>query len=447
MIYLKRFLKTSLLAPVYLLVSTLAFTLVLTGTAHSMPLSEGEEFDEIVAIVNNSLITRSELNKEMKTIVDRLRQTGKPLPPISAVESQVLERLITLRLQLDQAEKLGITVTPDMLASTVGNIARKNNLTLPELRATLESEGISFKSFRKNLEREILLSRLQNQEITNKINVSDAEIDNLLKQDKQIGRKNTEYLIQHILIATPEGSTAEQLQTARDKTLNIIQRLRDGADFENIAMLESSGRQALEGGNLGWLKSNQLPSLFVDTVVTMNKGEISKPIRTSSGYHIIRLADIRGDSINFITQTKARHILINTGEMVSDADARTRLEQLHFRIEGGDDFSALARSHSDDKASAIKGGDLGWLGPGSVVKKFQEEMDKLQPGELSKPFRTQFGWHIVQVLERRQHDNSDNILRSEARKIIVDRKSKEATELYLRRLRDEAYVEKRLEEQ
>lgn len=425
---------------------TLAISLGPLQLSHAVALTDGEEVDHIVAIVNDSLITRSELDQEMRSIISRLKQAGRPMPPVEAIEQQVLEKLITLRLQMDKAEKLGIVVTPDMLATMIGNIAKKNNITLPELRASLESEGISFKSFRNKLEKEIILSRLRTQEITNKISVSDAEIDNLLKHNKDIGRKNTEYRVSHILIATPEGSSAEQLAVARQKALNIIRQLREGADFDNLAIQESSGRQALEGGDLGWLKNNQLPSLFADIVLTMKKGDISQPIRSSSGFHIIKLADLKGDSASYVTQTKARHILINTGEMVSDEDARTRLEQLYIRIQGGDDFATLARSHSDDKASAIKGGELGWVDPGAVVKKFQEEMDALAPGETSKPFRTDYGWHIVQVLDRRQHDNSENTLRSEARSILIERKSKDATELYLRRLRDEAYVEIRLEE-
>lgn len=424
----------------------LLMALTLPQISYAVALTDGEEIDHIVAVVNDSLITRSELDHEMQSIIVRLRQSGNPMPPFDAIEQQVLEKLISLRLQIDKAEKLGLSVTPDMLATAIGNIAKKNGLTLSELRSSLESQGMSFKSFRKQVEREILLSRLKNQEITSKISVSEAEIDNLLKQDKQIGRKNSEYRVQHILIATPEGSTADQLAAARQKTLSVIDKLKNGADFANLAILESSGRQALEGGDLGWLKTSQLPSLFAETILSMQKGQISKPIRTSSGYHIIRLADVKGVSQNVITQTKARHILINTGEMVSDEDARTRLEQLYLRVQGGDDFAMLARSHSDDKASAIKGGELGWLNPGSVVKKFQQEMDKLSPGEISQPFRSEFGWHIVQVLDRRQQDNSENILRSEARSIIIERKSKEATELYLRRLRDEAYVDIRLDE-
>lgn len=420
---------------------------ILTTNAHSVALSDGIEVDHIVAIVNDDLVTRNELDKEINKILARLSQAGQQVPPKSAVEKQVLDKLIEQRLQIGKAKSLGINVTPDMLATMIGNIAKRNGLTLSELRASLTDQGLSFKAFRKQIEKQILLSRLKNQEIINKINVSDAEIDSLLKQDKQIGRKNTQYLLQHILIGLPEGASPAEIGAARDKAISIVKQLQEGSDFAKLALLHSNGRNALEGGSLGWLKNNQLPSVFVDIVAGMSKGQISPPIRSSSGYHIIKLADMKGNKQQFITQTKARHILINTSEMVSDEDARTRLEQLYLRIEGGDDFARLARSHSDDKGSAIKGGELGWVSPGSVVKKFQTEMDKLQPGELSKPFRTEFGWHIVQVLERRQHDNSEQILRSEARKIITERKAKDATDLYLRRLRDEAYIEIRLTEE
>jgi len=427
--------------------AVLLSALLLSTHAHSVALSDGIEVDHIVAIVNDDLITRNELDKEINKILARLSQAGQQVPPKSAVEKQVLEKLIEQRLQIGKAKSLGINVTPDMLATMIGNIAKKNNLTLSELRASLAAEGISFKAFRNQIEQQILLSRLKNQEIINKINVSDAEIDSLLKQDKQIGRKNTEFLIQHILIGLPEGASPAEIGAARDKAISIVQQLKEGADFARLALLHSNGRNALEGGSLGWLKNNQLPSIFVDVVAGMSKGDISPPLRSSSGFHIIKLADMKGNKQQFITQTKARHILINTSEMVSDEDARTRLEQLYLRIQGGDDFARLARSHSDDKGSAIKGGELGWVSPGSVVNKFQTEMDKLQPGELSKPFRTEFGWHIVQVLERRQHDNSEQILRSEARKTIIERKAKDATDLYMRRLRDEAYIEIRLTEE
>jgi peptidyl-prolyl cis-trans isomerase SurA len=410
-------------------------------------LSDGEEIDDIVAIVNNSVITRSELNREIDEVIARFQSSGQQLPPQSVIEEQLLEKLIQERLQLDEAERLGITVTPDMLATAIGNIARKNGLTISQMRDSLKADGMSFKAFRAKLEKEIILSRLKNKEIISKISVSDAEIDNLLKQDKTIGRKNIEYRLQHILVPLPDGASPAQIEQAQKKTVEILQQLQNGADFERLAMLESKGRNALEGGNLGWLKSSQLPSIFADLVAELQPGEIAKPVRSSSGYHIVKLAEIRGDSANTITQTKARHILINTSEMVSDDDARTRLEQLHIRLSGGDEFEKLARSHSDDKGSAIKGGELGWVDPGSVVPEFQEVMDNLAPGEISKPFRTEFGWHIVQILDRRQYDNSEKVLRSEAKEILVERKSKDAYELYLRRLRDEAYVETRLNQE
>ncbi len=424
----------------------LCLTLLNPINLQAVALSDGEEVDSIVAIVNNNIITRSELDRKVAEIVNNFRAAGKQLPPRNIIEEQLLEQLITLRLQLDRAEQIGITVTPDMLATAIGNIARKNGISITQMRESLEAEGMSFKAFRGKLEQEIILSRLKNQEIINKINVSDAEIDNLLKQDKTIGRKNLEYNIQHILIPVPEAASPEQIAAAKEKTVDILRQLQGGADFENIAMLESRGSNALDGGNLGWLKASQLPSAFADIIADLQPGQIATPVRSASGYHIVKLAGLRGEGNKTIEQTQARHILINTNEMVSDNDAKTRLDQLHLRLQGGDDFNSLARSHSDDKGSAIKGGDLGWVEPGSVVPEFQQQMDELQPGEFSRPFRTQFGWHIVQVLDRRNYDNTDKVLRAEAREILTNRKAKDAYELYLRRLRDEAYIEKRLQE-
>jgi peptidyl-prolyl cis-trans isomerase SurA len=250
--------------------------------------------------------------------------------------------------------------------------------------------------------------------------------------------------LQHILIATPEGATPEAIQLAADKTERILGELQNGADFAEVALLYSDGRQALEGGDLGWMKLSQVPSIASDAARTLDKGAISEPVRTASGFHLFRMLDYKGGERILITQTHARHILIKTNELVSDQEAETRLDQLRIRVIGGDDFAALARSNSDDTASAIKGGDLGWLNPGDTVPQFEEEMDSLAAGETSLPFRSPFGWHLLQVIERRDYDNTEEMAENKARDAIRERKAEEATELWLRRLRDESYVENRL---
>ncbi|WP_321528968.1 peptidylprolyl isomerase [Sedimenticola selenatireducens] len=403
-----------------------------------------EPVDEIIAVVNDDIIVRSELDNEIIKIVTQLRQQGQRLPPQAIIEKQVLDRLILKKLQLEAAARAGIKVSEDIVAQAINNIAQNNNLNLSEFRRALEDEGISFSGFRRNIQEEITLKQLLDQEVRRRIRVTDQEVETYLaRQASNLGERSA-YHLQHILIATPEAASPEQMESARQQAESIVRSLRGGADFADLAITESDGRQALEGGDLGWRPANQLPTIFVDLVINMQRGEISDPIRTASGYHIIKLNDYKGGDRKIVTQSHVRHILISTNEVTSNNDARTRLEQLRLRILGGDDFSALARSHSDDKSSAIKGGDLGWTTPGVLLPRFEEEIAKLAPGELTEPFRTEYGWHLAQLLERRDHDSTSEVQKAEARKAISDRKTAEESELYLRRLRDEAFIDIRI---
>jgi len=403
-----------------------------------------EPVDEIVAVVNDDIIVRSELDSEIIKIVTQLRQQGQRLPSQSIIEKQVLGRLILKKLQLEAAARAGINVSEDIVAQAINNIAKRNNLSLSEFRQTLAESGLSFRSFRKNIKEEITLQQLLDQEVRRRIRVTDQEVETYLaRQAGTLGTRSA-YHLQHILIATPEAASPDQIESARQQAESIVQSLRDGADFADMALNKSDGRQALEGGDLGWRPADQLPTIFADLVINMERGEISEPIRTASGFHIIKLKDYKGGDRKIVTQSHVRHILISTNEITSNADARTRLEQLRLRILGGDDFAALARSHSDDKSSAIKGGDLGWITPGALLPRFEEEIAKLSPGELTQPFRTEFGWHLAQLLERRQHDSTTEVQKAEARKAISDRKAAEESELYLRRLRDEAFIDIRI---
>jgi peptidyl-prolyl cis-trans isomerase SurA len=423
------------------LLMTLIIPFGLINPAHSETV---KPVDEIIAVVDDDIIVRSELESEIIKIVTQLRQQEQRLPPRSVLEKQVLGRLILKKLQLAAAARAGINVSEDIVAQAINNIAQNNNLSLSEFRQTLEQGGISFRTFRKGIQEEIIMQRLQDQEVRRRIRITDQEVDAFIaRQASSVGERSA-YELQHILIATPEAASPEQMKRARERAESIVASLRNGAEFADIAITESDGRQALEGGDLGWRKANQLPTLFVDLVINMERGEISDPIRTASGYHIIRLNDYKGGDRKIITQSQVRHILISTNEVTSNSDAKTRLEQLRQRIIGGDDFAALARSHSDDKSSAIKGGDLGWITPGALLPRFEEEIEKLSPGELTEPFRTEFGWHLAQLIERRQHDSTAEIQKAEARKAISNRKTAEEGELYLRRLKDEAYIDIRL---
>ncbi len=407
-----------------------------------------EQLDRIVAIVNDDVIMRSELDARQEQVLSNLQKQGEVnLPPSDVVQRQVLESLISTSLQLQEAARAGIDVDAQTVARAIGSIAEQNNLTLGELREVMERDGVSFNQFREQMRKEIIISRLQNQEVRNRILVSDQEIDNLLASEVGNVGGRTDYHLFHILVTTPDGASTEDLQRARGKAQELVARLRGGADFQETALASSDGRQALEGGDLGWRKANELPSLFTDVVAGMEKGEISDPIQSPSGFHIIKLADYQGASRQIIKQTHVRHILVATNEITSDQDAQTRLRQLKSRIENGEDFAALARSHSDDQGSAIQGGDLGWVSTGDLAPRFEQQMDGLAFGDISDPFRTQFGWHIVQVMDRRDFDNTEEAVRNRAREIIRERKSSEATELWLRRLRDEAYVEIRLDQE
>lgn len=424
------------LLPLILLLPTLL--------AGNLARAEEQALDDIVAVVNDDTIMRSELERRTDEILAQLRAQGRQPPPRSQVEPQVLERMIVEKLQADAAHRAGIEVGNEMLAQAISSIAKRNGLSVAEFRDTLKEGGLNFDAYREQLRRQILLQRFKSRAITSKIKISDREIDAWLARHKGSGASHSAYHLQHILIATPEGADSEQIRAAKRKAEDIVERLRNGADFSRLAVTESDGRQALDGGDLGWIKAGVLPDVAADAIADLPKGGISAPVRGVGGFHIFKVVDVQGPDKHLVKQTHARHILIRVDEQTSNAEARRRLEQLRERIVNGEDFAALARAHSDDKGSALNGGDLKWISKGDVVPAFAEAMEKLKPGEISQPFRTDFGWHIVQVLERREHDDSEEQLKQQARDEIRKRKAAQQAELLSRRLRDEAYVDIRL---
>jgi peptidyl-prolyl cis-trans isomerase SurA len=436
--------------------AALAVALFLT-TSLAMPVSARQaaaptELDSIVAVVEEDVVLRSELDAELRKVTRQLQAQGAQVPPRPQLERQVLERLILLKLQLAAAQQLGVTVTDEDVDQALANVARNNNITLAQLREALARSGMSYDAYREDVRRQMIQGRLRQREVIEKIRVTDQEAQAFMARNPQFaeGGARTAYHILHILTATPEGATAEQIAAARAKAERLVGRLRAGASFREVARAESDARQALEGGDLGWLEAAQVPSIFIEQVERMRRGDISDPIRNAYGFNIIKLEDFRSSSgggageRRVVTQTRARHILLRTSETTSDADAQARLEALRERIANGEDFGNLARANSEDKVSAANGGELGWINPGNTVPQFEEQMDKLAPGQLSAPFRTPFGWHILQVEERRQVDSTDEVKLQQAKEQIRERKAEEATELFLRRLRDEAYVEIRL---
>ncbi|MGR6036412.1 MAG: peptidylprolyl isomerase [Candidatus Nitrosoglobus sp.] len=401
--------------------------------------------DRIVAVVNEEIILESELAQMIHTVEAQLGAREAPLPPDDMLEKQVLERLIMQHLQLQLADRTGIRVGDETLNQALQHIAENNKLTLSQFRDVLEKDGFDFPAFRESIRKEIIVSQLHKREIDDHVTVSEAEIDNFLTTQKKQGNQDVQYHLAHILVAIPEAASPEEIQAAKARAEQILHQLQQEADFQKVAIAYSDGQQALEGGDLGWRKMGQLPTLFVDVVPKLQVGEVSPLIRSPSGFHIVKLVDRRGEEEQVITQTHARHILIRADELTSDQDIQLRLSQLRQRVLQGEDFSKLARAHSDDKASAIKGGDLGWVSPGQMIPRFEEVMLSLDPAEISKPFKTQFGWHVIQVLERRKQNMTEEFNRSKAQMEIRQRKIEEDLENWLRQLRDEAYVEYRLD--
>ena len=402
------------------------------------------ELDRIVAVVNDDVITASELRQRIDTITQQMRQQRAPLPPLPVLRKQVLERIIINRIQLQLAAANGIRVDDETLNQTIRRIAEQNNMTLGQFRGVIEQDGFSFARFRESMREEIIITRLRQRQVDSRISVSDQEVDNFLANQKIQGNANDEYRLGHILIALPEGASPGQIKAARKKAQQILDELRQGTDFVQEAMAVSDGQQALSGGDLGWRRAGELPTIFADVVRDMKTGDISDLIRSPSGFHIIKLMDHRNTDRRIVTQTRARHILIRTNDLTSDEQARALILELRERAAGGEDFAELARTYSDDKASAVDGGDLGWVEKGKMVPEFEQAMLTLQPGQLSEAVKTQFGWHLIEVVERRETDVTEEFTKNKVREQIYQRKVEEANINWLRKLRDESYVELRL---
>lgn len=401
-----------------------------------------EVLGRVAAIVEEDVILEQELDNEVSTIAERIRASNAQMPPESILRKQVLEKLIIDKLQRQLAEKAGITVTEEMLNNSAADIAQRNNMTLQQFREELQRQGLTYKNFLDNMRNEIIINQLRGREIGGRIKVTDREVDHYLEtQEQESNGTAIQYHLGHILIAVREAAAAKEIQLAQSKANELVKKLRAGQDFTHTAMTESGDDNALKGGDLGWRSLSDIPSLFSDIVVKMHANEVADPIRSPSGFHIIKMLELKGLDNHTITNTKVRHILIKTNDLIDDEEAKKRLLALKARIMDGDDFAALARAHSDDKGSALKGGSLDWVGPQDLVKPFEDAMEKLEINELSEPIQTQFGWHLIQVLDRKTKDNSAEHKKDVVREAIRKRKIEEETELWMRRLRDEAYVE------
>jgi peptidyl-prolyl cis-trans isomerase SurA len=400
--------------------------------------------DQIAVVVNDDVITSYELHAYLDKIKQQLKKQGTPLPPAKELEKQVLERMIIDKLQLQFAQESGLRIDDAQLDKALGRIAQQNNFpSLAEFRTKLAKEGVDFKQFREEIRSEITFSRLREREVDSKLVVSQSEIDNYLQQQKKQAGKGEELELAHILVQIPEQASAKIIQASKQRADDAWKQLKSGAQFAQIAAGYSDAKDGMQGGNLGWRSADHLPTLFQDALMNMHPGDISAVLRSPNAFHILKLLDKRSkDEPIMITQTHVRHILIKTSELVSDSEAKARLAEIKKRIEGGANFAEQAKLYSDD-GSASQGGDLGWVSPGALVPEFEHAMNALKPGQISGLVQTEFGWHLIQVIERRNADVSDEQKRQQASMAIRSYKSDEAYQEWLRQLRDRAFIEYR----
>jgi peptidyl-prolyl cis-trans isomerase SurA len=406
---------------------------------------QAAHIDHIVAIVEDSVILESELNSKLELIKQKFESSSQTMPPAAKLKQQVLERLVVENLQHQLAARNGMVVSEKMINQSIAHIAKQNNMSVPDFRQELAKQGMDFNKFQDEIRNQLLIDQLRNREVARRIKVTDQEIDNYLKvRGGSVLTRNHRYRVGHILLLLPENPSPAVAQSTQQKAQRLIEQLRNGADFKNIAALNSNASTAAEGGDLGWRSSNQLPSMFAPIIPKLSKGEVADAIVNSSGYHIIKLLDVQGESLEGVKQTHARHILIKTDQVFGDEPARKKIMALIYELENGAKFADLAKAHSDDKVSALKSGDLGWISPGVLVPAFEKIMDELEINRTSDPVKTKYGWHIIEVLGRRESHDTAAIEKAAARTEISRGKMEEETRLWLQQLRDEAYVELRL---
>ncbi|PCI09135.1 MAG: molecular chaperone SurA [Gammaproteobacteria bacterium] len=396
--------------------------------------------DHIVAIVNEDVITHTMLKNRIADFKQQLALSQLSRIEPDTLKKQVLERMIRDTIQLQQAKQLGIIVDDLMLNRMMEQMAKGNNMSLEIFRDTIESEGLNYTRFREQTRNEIVVNQLQQRIIANKISISDQEVTQNIKLNESNGLSNISYHLRHILIATPEAATPEAIKKAKNKAEAVYKKIQHGSKFRDLAIRESSGRNALKGGDLGERKANELPQLFIDAVKELKPDETSKPVKSASGFHLLQLVSSSNDQL-MVKQVHTRHILIRPNDEVSDEQARKTLLMLKQKIEDGKNFAELASEFTEDPASKIRGGDLGWAGPGDYVPTFENVANSLSVGQISEPFKSQFGWHILEILERREHDQAKTNKENQVRNAIQKRKFDEELRLWLRRIRDEAYVE------
>jgi peptidyl-prolyl cis-trans isomerase SurA len=406
--------------------------------------STGEMLDGIAAVVNDGVVLKSQLEIEIQRIVQRLEAQGTQIPPMNTLAEQVLERLVVNQIQLQRAQRVGIQISDETLNVALSNVAQRNGTSLSELPTMLASEGIDYAAYREEMREQLSIEQLRQRDVTGRIGITPRELEEYLERQEGRAFQNQEFNLSQILISISASATAEDVETAEREIADIYKQVQAGESFVELAISRSDGQNALEGGHLGWRKGEELPTLFAEIVPGLEIGQVSEPVRSASGFHLVKLDDRRGSDPIMQQQTRARHILISTNEVLDDEAVYQKLMELRQQILDGDSFEAVAKVISEDPGSAVDGGDLGWAGPDVFVPEFQAVCDELEIDEISKPFKTSYGWHIIQLLDRRVHDTTEEIQRQRAIMSIRNSKMSEETELWMRRLRDEAFVEYRL---
>ena len=435
--------RIAISAPAWLVLAVSAFAVQNNAWGQTRELAtQGELLDRVVAIVNDGVVLNSDLDAQIGAVTERLRQQKLELPPQNVLRQQVLDRLVLQEIQLQRANHAGVKVSDEQLNLALQDVAKRNNITLSQLPDALAQQGIDYTSYREDMRKEITLGLLRQRDVLQHISVTPREIDQYLEKQAKTPSEHNEYNVSHILIAVGQEASPAQLDAAGKRAQEVYERARSGEDFAKLAVAYSNSQTALDGGSLGWRKGSELPTFLTDIITKLKPGEVSEPLRTPTGFHIIRLNEVRGSGEKAVeNQVHVRHILIKTNALSDDATVRGKLDAIRDRVQRGEDFAVIAQTVSEDPGSASDGGDLGWTGPGAFAPEFEQAIENLKDNEISPPFQTQFGWHIVQMLGHRRFDNSDELKRRQAVEAIRASKADEETELWLRQMRDEAYVE------
>jgi peptidyl-prolyl cis-trans isomerase SurA len=400
-----------------------------------------KDLDYIVAVVDDDVVLASELVSRLQTVRQQMEAADMPIPPSDVLFNQMLERLIMEEIQLQMGQRAGVRIDDETLTGAIEAIAKQNNMAIEQFTQALQRDGIDYREFREDVRREMIIARVQRNRVNNRIYLSDEEINAFLASPLGKRTLSDEYRVGHILIAVPDDASPAAVAAAEQKANDIYEQLKAGGDFRQLAIANSGDSRALEGGDLGWRKAGELPSLFAEQVFVLEVGQTAVPIRSGSGYHIVQLLEKRGAGTEVVEQTLARHILVKPSEIRSEAETEVLIKEIYDRIAAGEDFGNLARTYSEDPGSGLAGGDLGWSEPDKYVPDFAEVLRTTPIGTVSQPFHSTFGWHVLEVMDRRQHDMSEDARRNLAIRVLHNRRYEEELQEWLREIRDEAYVE------